>query len=118
MTMKSFDEIIQDMGAVVIGQLTNVTVTYRKGDDVLTDRVISAHCRYRNEEPKDGKMRARLPMVQLSVINNASKGITSSDIDTGGDLVLIAPRPGLTAKWMRIVRILSQNSGWVTMELQ
>lgn len=117
MTLK-FDEAVRDMGSVLIGELANVTVTYRKGDDALSDRVISAHCRYRNEEPKDGKMRARLPTVQLSVINDASKGIASSEIDTGLDKVLIAPRPGLAAKWMRIVRILTQNSGWVTMELQ
>jgi len=114
----NFDEVIQDMGAAVIGQLTNATVTYRKGDDALSDRIISAHCRYRNEEPKDGKTRARYPTPQLSVINDASKGIASSEIDTGGDLVLIAPRPGLMAKWMRITRILTQNGGWLTMELQ
>jgi len=112
-----FDETVRDMGSVLIGELANVTVTYRKGDDGL-DRVISAHCRYRTEEPKDGKTRARYPMPQLSVVNNGSHGIASSEIDTGGDLVLIAPRPGLAAKWMRIVRILTQNSGWVTMELQ
>lgn len=106
------------MGAAVIGQLTNVSVTYRKGDDALTDRVISAHCRYRTEEPKDGKTRARYPTAQLSVINDTVTGIASSEIDTGGDLVLMAPRPGLAAKWMRIVRILTQNGGWITMELQ
>jgi len=116
--MKSFNEVVQDMGAAVIGQLANVTVTYRKDDDALSDRIISGHCRYRTEEPKDGKTRARYPTVHLSVINDAGKGITTSEIDTGGDKILMAPRPGEIARWMRIVRILTQNSGWLTVELQ
>ena len=50
------------------------------------------------------------PHIELLVKNDATKGISSDEIDTGGDRVTVALRKGITAVKLRITEILHQDA--------
>ena len=66
----------------------------------------------------DGLPHGQGPLVSVIVANDAVTGISTADIDTGGDKVTVAWQIGETATDRRITDILSQDAGMLELELR
>lgn len=58
------------------------------------------------------------PLLTIVVINSATTGISSDEVDCGGDKVNLPVRLGETAQQRRITGIISQDSGMVKLEVR
>ena len=56
--------------------------------------------------------------LTITVPNNVTTGILSTEINLGGDAITVADRHGGTARDRRIVRIAETNGSSVTFEVQ
>lgn len=72
------------------------------------------------EQPADldGAPHGQAPRLTIAVANDATTGISSSEVDTGGDEVKLARRIGETAINRRITKLLSQDAGMIELELR
>jgi hypothetical protein len=59
-----------------------------------------------------------VPTVHVIVRNSATTGISSSEVDTGGDQMDVALRLGQAAATKRIVRIVSHDAGLLRLEVR
>ena len=59
-----------------------------------------------------------LDVFQIHVANDAVDGISSNEIDTGGDAIDVAPRDGKSVVRKRITRILTQDQGMLVLEVR
>jgi hypothetical protein len=57
-----------------------------------------------------------VPMFMVHVANNATTGISSDEIDLGGDRIEFPPRDGQPAQRRTITRILTQDHGMMELE--
>jgi len=57
-----------------------------------------------------------LPAFQIHVANDATDGISSSELDTGGDMIKLAPRDGKTAEKRSITQLIEQDHGMLVLE--
>lgn len=57
-----------------------------------------------------------LPVWQVFVANNTTLGISSTQLDMGGDMISFSPRDGQTPVKKTILRILSQDNGMLELE--
>lgn len=57
-----------------------------------------------------------LPMFEVHVINNSTTGISSDELDIGGDRIGFPPRDGETAEKRRITRVITQDHGMLILE--
>lgn len=60
---------------------------------------------------------ANTPFARIAVKNSVTDGIASNEVDTGGDKIGYSVRVGQTAQQRRISRVLSQDYGMVTLEV-
>jgi hypothetical protein len=58
------------------------------------------------------------PITRITVANDAVKGISSSEVDAGGDRVELALRIGETPQLRRITQIVEQDAGMLTLEVR
>jgi len=58
------------------------------------------------------------PLCMITVANDSSSGISSSEIDKGGDKIKYSLRKGETAQERKIVKIISQDAGMMTLEVR
>ena len=65
----------------------------------------------------DGLSHGTAPRLTIRVANSASLGISSTELDCGGDCIEMAVRIGETVKRKRIVKMLKQDAGMLTLEL-
>ena len=81
------------------------TVTYRPagGDSREISAVVT------RAEP--GRLLGSLPVINALVMNSSTDGISSEEIDTGGDKIELPKRVGESAKIMRITEVVSQDAG-------
>ncbi len=112
--MDSFNEIL--VGAVdsLFNTLVPITATYKNTDGVTRD--IEALVFYKNEEPKDGRTRAKYPVPNVIVKNGDTVGISSDEIDTGGDTIQMPiwpMQPELAQVFEAIERWKDVNEGKV-----
>lgn len=61
---------------------------------------------------------ASIPFFEVHVANNVTYGITSTEINLGGDTIDIAVRPGLTASARAIIAIVEQDEGMLVLQCQ
>lgn len=61
--------------------------------------------------------RAKTPKLIIHVANNSTIGISSTEIDKGGDQVTVAVRLGETAQNKRITKIIGQDAGMLKLEI-
>jgi len=54
---------------------------------------------------------------EVLVKNSSSDGIASTEIDTGGDKIKLAPRDGMRPVSMRITKIISQDAGMMKLKV-
>jgi hypothetical protein len=59
-----------------------------------------------------------VPTIHLVVRNSASAGISSAEVDTGGDQVDVPVRLGEAAVTKSIVRIVQQDAGILRLEVR
>lgn len=84
------------------GQERTITaIVYRQGPDVLL-----------------ALPSGRAERLELEVHNDTDDGIASDEVNTGGDFVTVAARIGDTATDRRIVRIVSQDTAMLRLEVQ
>lgn len=57
-----------------------------------------------------------LPVYEVCVANSSTTGISSAELDTGGDILEFPPRDGETAKKFRILRLITQDHGMLVLE--
>lgn len=57
-----------------------------------------------------------LPMFEVHVANDSTNGISSDEIDTGGDQIEFPARDGKTAQRFSILRITTQDHGMLVLE--
>lgn len=55
---------------------------------------------------------------EVLVKNSSTDGIASTEVDTGGDKIKMAPRAGSVPVMMRITKILSQDAGMIKLKVQ
>lgn len=90
------------------------SVTYKPSGG--SDRAISAIIvRNPPEQVDNPGGRTRANKLSIRVKNNATDGIASTEIDTGGDRINVAPRYGGTAVEMTF-RLVSHDPAWVVLE--
>lgn len=58
------------------------------------------------------------PLLTIVVINSATTGISSDEVDCGGDKVELPVRLGETAQERLIAGIISQDSGMMKLEVR
>jgi hypothetical protein len=58
------------------------------------------------------------PLSSIEVANDPVKGISSSEVDKGGDEVLVPVRIGQDPEWRPITKILSQDAGMMSLEVR
>ena len=65
------------------------------------------------------------PDISIEVLNRATAyaddgfgGISSAELDTGGDTVTLARRIGETARVMRVAQLLGQDEAMLTLEVR
>jgi hypothetical protein len=57
-----------------------------------------------------------LPSFEVHVANDSTLGISSDEIDTGGDQIAFPPRDGKQAERRSILRITTQDHGMMVLE--
>lgn len=58
------------------------------------------------------------PALTVLVANSATSGISSDELDTGGDKMEIMPRDGKRPVTARITELLSHDAGWCRLQVQ
>jgi hypothetical protein len=66
----------------------------------------------------DGMRSANAPVFEVLVRNDSVYGISSSELNTGGDKIELAPRYGETATQRRITKPLIQDVGMLKLEVR
>ncbi|MGD2093298.1 MAG: hypothetical protein PVH61_44470 [Candidatus Aminicenantes bacterium] len=61
---------------------------------------------------------SRRPVIDIFVKNNSSSGISSAEVDTGGDKVELPLRYGLSVRKVRIVKIMGQEKALLHLRCQ
>jgi hypothetical protein len=57
-----------------------------------------------------------LPVYQIHVANDATHGISSEELDTGGDQIELPPRDGETPQRKSITQLITQDHGMLVLE--
>lgn len=64
--------------------------------------------------PEDGD--TLTPVFLVHVANNATEGISSDELNVGGDTMEIAVRVGETPTMRRVIRLLGHDEGMIDLE--
>lgn len=57
-----------------------------------------------------------LPVYQVHVANDSSLGVSSDELDLGGDQIELPPRDGKTAERKTVTQLLDQDNGMLILE--
>lgn len=90
----------------------SVTYTPRGG----STRSILAIVEREDQESDDAG--AVVPVFFVRVANDSTYGISSDEINLGGDTVTLPPRDGKTSEIRAVVRIIEQDHGMLTVRCQ
>ena len=98
----------------------DATVSYRKKGSETVRAGLDAQVEY---DPAAPSRHTRMPTghikVMVTLYNNASTGISlNADGKIIGDAILVAPAPGVTAKWCTIVARARASHSLVTWEVR
>lgn len=112
----SLSDIIQSDAALFVATSDfGETVTYR--NKAGATRSISANV-YRQPPNRPDQAVSATNDFTIEVINSATTGISSSEIDLGADKILLSVRIGETARYMSIAQIVSQDTGIMRLKLR
>jgi len=86
------------------------------GDEVRAVRVINAVVFREQIAVLNEDVETVAPVYQVHVANDSTTGISSDELDTGGDQILLPPRDGKTAELKTITQLLTQDHGMLVLE--
>lgn len=109
-----FDQALADSVAGILATLSELIKYLPSGGG---QREILAVVTREQPEKLGGAPHGRTPKVTISVANDSTTGISSSEINTGADKVELALRIGQTVQQRRIANILSQDHGFLELEI-
>lgn len=116
MTGELLGQLDDDASAVFLADFAESAI-YTPRDGSLPPRSILAIVD-RNPPQVPGMVeRGPQDVLTIHVANSATAGISSGELDTGGDTVTIARRIGETAVVRRIVRLVAHDHGMLTLEV-
>jgi hypothetical protein len=121
MAVLAFDDVLRNQAQVFLTALGGQTIVYHKsaGGAARSIEAIVDHVTDKPAESGLGAPRLAGPRINVTVRNDGTYGIsTADDGKLIGDSVQLPPRSGIAAKWCRILRIVSQDAGMVTLEVQ
>lgn len=108
-------DLIADARAMIASAPDVEQVVYRPhgGSTRAIDAIV-------DRDPPDsaGQVGASAPLVQVTVVNDATYGIASSEIDTGRDKIEVSDRHGKTATSRPIGRIVEHDAGVLVLEVR
>lgn len=93
-------------------------ITYWPSGESGDARTIDAIIDRDQVETITGLEPLRSPLVTVTVANDAASGISSAEIDTGTDRVLVPIRYGETATNKGIARIVQHDQGVLVFEVE
>lgn len=116
MTLKTFDEILQDDADILLDVFGEAGV-YRPGPDSSGDREIQVIVRYITDDGQVAPVvRHRSPVVNIKVANDSTTGISAEEFEQG-QVINIPPRKGTAARDFQLARIIKQDAGMITIEV-
>ena len=116
--VQSFDEILVSDADIFLDIFCDpVEALYQKLGE-SGSRSIRIVIDRQEPEGAEDRTKARFPVVTCYVKNSSLDGISAEEIDTGSDKIYLAPRQGCDERYFRIVRIISQDSGILQLELK
>jgi hypothetical protein len=59
-----------------------------------------------------------VPVYEVHVANSSTVGISSDELDLGGDQIELPPRDGKTAEKRTITQLLTQDTGMLVLRCQ
>ena len=114
MTSK-FDQELIDSAAHLVDTCGESVTYYPKAGG---SRAITAIVNRGQPGGLDGPPHGAAPRLIICVENDSTSGISSDEIDTGGDEVKVAVRIGETAQKRRITKIVTMDAGMMELELR
>ena len=115
---------VEDFGEVITfrRKLTADTTHYTGDDEELTGDLITLDAPIdavviRDEitvVSEDGD--TVLPIWEVHVANNALLGISSTELNLGGDTLSFPPRDGMPAETKTVIRLTSQDHGMLVLQ--
>lgn len=110
-----FDQTLIDTTADLLA-VFGETVTYWPASG--GSRSISAVVDRERPADMDGAPHGSAPLLTIEVANDSTSGISSNEIDTGGDKLELAVRIGKSAQKRLVKKIISQDAGMMRLELR
>jgi len=92
------------------------TITYRPRSGA--SRSIKAIIEYPGPGAIDGLSGGSRPVMDIYVENSSTTGISSAEVDTGGDKLDVPLRFGLTNTRVRVTRIVAQDKAILHIQAQ
>jgi hypothetical protein len=86
------------------------------GESERSPRVISAIVIREQVELLSEDVVTNAPMFEIHVANSSTLGISSEEIDTGGDQIEFPPRDGKPPERRSITRLTGQDNGMLILE--
>ena len=110
--------------------LADASVVFTSTDDFAEWVVYTPHQKFGQAVPTPRSIKAVVirdqitsldgdtvsPVWQVHVANDATLGISSAELDLGGDKITLPPRDGLEAKSRSITQLLIQDHGMLVIE--
>ena len=113
--MTGWAETSQQSAAVGIEEFGE-TIAYVNASAISRSISAIVHRQIASPLPESGRMMR--PFFQVGVANNATTGISASELDTGKDHLTFPRRVGGTAEAFTIHRILFQDDGMLWLEVR
>lgn len=115
------DQITEDVLSVflVVDDFAEVVTYYPHrfyGDAVREPRVIKAVVQREQTTAYSEDAVTNLPVFQIHVANDSVYGISSEELDTGGDQIELPPRDGETPQRRSILQLVTQDHGMLVLE--
>ena len=114
-TDNEFDDIIDDVAEEMLEQFAEDIKYIPAGGGV---REIAAIVQRQNPQQLGSAPHGLSQTLVVSVANNSVTGISSSEVDTGGDKIEVPFKIGKPAQTGRITKIVSQNHGFLKLEVR
>lgn len=110
------DQALQLAVGSMLHGLSVKTIVYRPR--IGSSRNIEAIIEYPGPETIDGLAGGSRPILDVYIRNDSIKGISSAEVDTGGDELDVPLRYGLTNQEVRIIQIVDQNKAMLHVRAQ
>ena len=109
------DDELDDMAVEILSAFGEPVTYYPSGGG---SRAIAADIIRDPPVRFEGTSRAYAPFMVVSVANDATTGISSSEIDKGGDKIDLPVKKGEIAQKRPLVQILTQDAGMLRLEVR